>query len=270
MFSNPKKLRLFRGDCEEIDEFSFHKTRKSCLVGQGIYLTNKEQVADTYRVKGLPWRKVNGPVLSPIEIIFDGEAKDRNDAIEKSFQTFCERHEPKLCYNGLKQHQKKVMLEQLRQQFEEARLEGRITAEYVGNTNPRFPRTLRVKYDTQVFIGKVSVFEFPEKEFNDAMLDVYHIADPDILGMFFDAGVTYGTPYETRDDYVRHNLYNRWSRANYTGPKANFAAIRRVVEPFGYRGFEYAGGLHIGGHGRHRAFCVWHDEWVNNHLVHKK
>lgn len=267
MYNNPKKIRLFRGDKEEIDQFDFSMTNKRCLVGQGIYLTDKQEVADTYRVKGIKHWQHKGPILAPVETIFEGEARDRNDAIEKSFERFCARHEPRLNYNGLKANQKKQVLEQLRALFEEAKLEGRITAEYRQVNWRAGVRYLVVKYNTQIYMGEVSVFAFPEREFNDSMLHVYKIADPEILGLFFDAGLSYGTPYAERHEYVKHNTYCRWSRTPYTGPKPDFAKIRRIVEPFGFRGFEYDGGLMIGGFGRHRAFCVWNDEWVNAHRI---
>lgn len=259
MLGNPKCIKLYRGDYEEIDEFDFRKTKKSCLVGQGIYLTNREAVADTYRVKGA---RVDERLM-PIEVLFEGEAKDRPEAIEKGFRMFSILHERRLAYNGLKLKEKQRKEKELREAYELAKEQGRIKAEYL-NGNPRFARTLRVTYDTQVIIGQIAVFQFPEKEFTDSMLPIFEVNDPDILGMFFDAGIAYGTPYEDRDSYIRHNRYAR--RIEYT-KRIDFAGVRRLVEPFGYRGFEYPGGMMVGGHGRHRAFCVWHDDWVNEHLV---
>lgn len=68
-------LTLYRGDAEKIREFSFHKTNKHCLFGPGIYLTNKQKVADSYRTKGGRSHSLYSTTL------FSGHAKDRTEAL---------------------------------------------------------------------------------------------------------------------------------------------------------------------------------------------
>lgn len=48
-------LTLYRGDYTRIRKFAFHKTNRNCFVGQGIYLTDSIEIADTYRTKGADW-----------------------------------------------------------------------------------------------------------------------------------------------------------------------------------------------------------------------
>jgi len=46
----------------------------------------------------------------------------------------------------------------------------------------------------------------------------------------------------------------------------NYQRARRALQEYGYRGFEYPGGMITQGV-RHRAFCVWDEDFVNEHKM---
>lgn len=43
--------------------------------------------------------------------------------------------------------------------------------------------------------------------------------------------------------------------------------LSRVLKSAGFQGYEYDGGVLIGGYGRHRAFALWDQGYVNDHFI---
>jgi hypothetical protein len=254
-------LTLYRGDYEKIREFNFHKTKKYCLVGPGVYLTPSLRVAESYRVKGAQHEAYIRPTL------FCASAKDRTEAYEKAFLVF---HKDKKEVSGihrekLSEKQEKALQETHRREFITLREEGLITARYTGagvGTN----RVIQVDYKGRPGIGYITEFEFLRKPFSESVVDVCGvISDTTFWEIMFDHKVPYGTPYEGRHEYVTRN-----SQPYQTRPLPDRTlcdSIRRAVQPFDYKGFRYQGGRYVGGLGAHDAYCIWDDEYVNEHKV---
>ena len=66
-----------------IEEFDVNKTSDYCYAGKGIYLTDRLEIAMTYRTKGYRG-------FTPSSDLFEGLAKDRSEAIEKGFSRYKE------------------------------------------------------------------------------------------------------------------------------------------------------------------------------------
>lgn len=262
-------LRLYRGDSRKINEFDFSKTRKHCLVGPGIYLTNKLVVAETYRVKGSTER-------NPKEDLFSGEAKDRPEAFEKAFKVFfdfeCKYHPTMLWRTA---EQSKPFLAECKANYRALIEAGKIVAEYqaVYSWQTKRPRNITVTYKRDNKVGYLTQFDFPAQAFLASMIHIDgRITDTMFWEVVHDAGQVFGRPCESREEFIRTNLqvsaadvYTKSGRGTHSAE--TFIKLRRVLTPFGYRGFEYNGGNYTGGVGRHRAFCVWDDEFVNQHRV---
>ena len=175
-------LTLFRGDAEKIKTFDFNKTDKSCAVGQGIYLTNNLKVAQSYRDKGSNKRNVPS-------VLFQGDAKDRNDAYEKAFEVFVrEKIRTEKLVSGShplywKKHEEldkankallAKLMEKFRPEFLRLREEGRVVAEYSGAAVwGAKSRYLTVTLDVKEFeVGYITEFQFEEAVFNPTMFKV--------------------------------------------------------------------------------------------------
>lgn len=270
------QLILYRGDAEKIREFDFHKTDKYCLFGQGIYLTDKVRVAESYRTKGARRDTVYNRVL------FNGAAANRTEAFEKGFPLFASDFHHEMngtwLYRGLGNASPKF-LEQARARYRLLIEEGDIVATYtqapyrvMGRYIHQTPR-IEVTYDRKQKIGYVTKFAFEEKPFTASMIRIDRpIRDTMFWELMFDRKVDVGVKATTRHEYVVANS-DHFAKAIDFGSTvrsdrtATFRQIRNAVEPFGYRGFEYCGGRHIGGYGDHRAFVVWDDDYVNHHKV---
>lgn len=269
-------LTLYRGDAEKIREFDFSKTCKYSLFGPGIYLTNKVTVADSYRTKGA---RASDPYH---RVLFTGEAKNRTDAFEKAFPTFASdlHHETTGLWlnRGIDKASKKFLdMAQTRYRLliEEKLIVANYTqapttvcGRYVNNAT-----RLEVIYDRKKVVGYVTRFEFEEKPFSDSMIRIDRpIRDTTFWELMYDRKVKVGVAAPDRHAYVVVNS-DSFAKAIDFGSSVRsdrlgtFRQIRHAVEPYGYRGFEYGGGLHIGGFGQHRAFVVWDDDYVNEHRV---
>lgn len=259
-------LTLYRGDAEKIREFDFSKTDKHCLVGQGIYLTNRLRVAHSYRTKGASVRNGFRPVL------FEGVAKDRPDALVKAFQSYLDDY----LYATFSYNERQAMAKKPKQmervkaeqqaQFNRYVEEKKIVAEY-GSNYPH--RIIKVSFLHENGFGWVSQFEFPEETLKTSVLHVDKpITDTFFWELMWDNKVKVGKEAAVRAVYVALNQNERVldiSRSG--GRKEAYSAVRRVIEPYGFKGFEYDGGRIWGGLGHHRAFCLWDDEFVNDHKV---
>ncbi len=66
------------------------------------------------------------------------------------------------------------------------------------------------------------------------------------------------TSFDVFQNLVRNNGFPyRW---------LNYKKVRRALEEYGYRGLEYPGGMITNGIS-HRAFCVWDEDFINDHKV---
>lgn len=284
-------ITLYRGDSYEIEEFSFEKTKRTCLVGQGIYLTNTESVANTYRSKGVRRRDWSRNIHTTRDVsLFSAAVANRDVAKERAFAFFCGEHG--IYHRDIHDSRYKDRVSKLRVMYNRLIGDGLIKIEYsgtrvvdseylkkenvkptgsAGRANTWFVRNLTVTWfrpDIELF-GHISVFRFPKRPFNDSMFNLAATSyDRELLGMFYDAGCEFGDPYSDRDSYIRANTWVNWRGKRVSNfNKGHWSKMRHILEPIGYRGFEYPGGVHTGSATRHRAFCVWDDEWVNAHNV---
>lgn len=280
-------LTLYRGDFEQIDEFKTNKSYKHCLLGQGIYLTDKKRVADSYRKKG---SMVN--INARIHRV--NEAKNRTDALEKALPFFIlDKANDSLTwrnkYKNISSVPKKL-IEQYAALFWSMVEDKEIVANYIHRniklvTNGKTAGItasaihLSQKYvdaDTSVIdvvyakvpkVGYVTVFEFEADYFNNNLFNVDRELDQDVLGYLYDFGVFNGLPdISSRDVFLigkqRHSFMNL---TDTLGRHAVVSKLKNALRPFGVHGLEYNGGLRLGGCGHHRAFCMWDDDYVNHH-----
>ncbi len=271
------KLILYRGDATKIKEFKFKETSKYGLVGQGIYLTNKETIAHSYRTKNT--KKTNS------EVLFHGQSDNRAAALEEGFYGYCVEKwtEDKGCMTKYPTDPKQKKRFEDSQRLEYNRLidKGEIVASYtdvvgmVQYKSQKVKRSLKVVWTKlHVDIGYVTRFEFEEDHFNKAMFHVDQPCnDPAIWTLFYKAGIILGTPFDNLPDYLKSNVGRiPMPSVLRTGLHArvvrfDWVKLQRTLKPLGYLGFEYNGGMRLGGGYRHRAFCVWDENFVNEHKV---
>lgn len=271
------KLILYRGDSNKIKEFKYKETNKYCLLGQGIYLTNKESVAHTYRTKGT--RESNK------EILFSGQSDNRATALEEGFYWYCieKWKEDKGCMTKYPTDpkQKKKFEDPHRLEYSRLIEKGDIVASYtdvigmVQYKSQKVKRSLKVVWTKpHVEIGYVTRFEFEEDHFNKAM---FHVDQPcydtTFWTLVYNNGMFVGTPRDNLSDYVKENTGKKVMPSTIVPgllgrvTRPNWLKLQRLLRPLGYLGFEYDGGVRLGGGHRHRAFCVWDENFVNEHKV---
>lgn len=278
-----KTITLYRGDSDKIRNFETKKSNSFCLLGKGIYLTNRLSIAKTYMDKG--------SVEYNCFDLFQGTATNRLEAYEKAFKEFLRiqlRNHP--MYLRKMDEKSKAYLNlvaEARNHYNNLIDEGSIKADY---DVPRFrdsPRTITVAYTPDEVIGYVTKFEFPEFEFNTSVFKVDGtIRDEFFWELMWDNKVEFGTQHDSKDTYIKMNsnghsippfipavslkrmsgLRLHSQNHNWKDVKALMAA-KRLLIPYGYKGFEYEGGRYVGGAGRHRAFSMWDDEYINDHKI---
>lgn len=268
-------LRLYRGDYRKITEFDFHKTNKYCYVGPGVYLTDSLKVAETYRTKGSSERP-------RVSLLFSGSAKDRTMALEKAFAAFMEEKCREQGVRFTRDSNTKAwhrIGEEARAEFQRLVDAKKIVAEYTSTGYQLRERALDVTYYRDDKVGYITEFLFPRAAFLSSVVNIdERIVDRMFWEIVHDAGQVYGTPYSNRDDFIRANMMKKFERQTTRSVNGRlvlsgrhdrhvFTTLRRILKPYGYRGFEYNGGVHVGGFGRHRAFCIWDDDFVNEHRV---
>jgi hypothetical protein len=263
-------ITLFRGDADKIKEFDFRKTRAYCLVGQGVYLTNKKTVADSYRTKGAK--------ADDRSVLFVGVAQNRNEAYEKAFDKYAHLMgedaglipkwgpwSAKMTPGEWQKFKSKVRVD-----FDVLRECGDVEAVYLNaalsHSHQPPNRRIQVNWSTSKSVGYRTEFAFDLQEFNSSMAMVLgRNPNPEFWEAMWDAKTGYGTPYSDRDLYVSRNMREYRHPSNNT--TSTWRKMRLALEAVGFKGFEYPGGEIWGGLGQHRAFCVWDDEWVNEHIV---
>lgn len=281
-----KQLILYRGDSTVIDEFKFKKTKSTCLVGQGIYLTNSEKIADTYRKKGNWSRKSHR-----VEVLFNESAFNRLDAYERAFMSFINvdglpKFEDvnvyvlKVKIDNPKRHgelskKEQKALQQYRALYDQLKDDEKITAEYTSTLKDSHGRRpIKVEYHHGEPTGYLSRFVFDEKEFNQSVFKIDQVYDPAFWELIWDNQIQFGryrtvwpdSPIKDKDLFIKFNIEQADRNPLNKYFTTIYREIRHVLEPYGYNGFEYSGGIMMGGN-RHRAFCIWDEQWVNKHLV---
>lgn len=280
------ELVLYRGDSEKIHEFKFNKTFKHCLVGQGIYLTDNLKIADSYREKGSSVKK-----KLPL---FHGHAANRLEAMEKAFKAYCETIWCEKKGYKCRPTEKEWLSFQKTCQSEWTRLIeiGAIETKYVshpiavggksggrssisGSASRSHQKALKttespcisVILGNDITIGYVSKFVFNKNYIDNNVIHVDRPCnDVEFWGLMYDAGITIGTPYADRDSYVKGNFNNKILDSSKQS-RTEWNRIKNILVPYGIIGFEYNGGKHLGGGLRHRAFCIWDENFVNSHKV---
>lgn len=255
-------IKLWRGDAEKIRRFDYNKTNKGCYVGQGVYLTDSLRVAKSYMTKGTD--KANKFTL------FKGLAKDRAEAFEKALDAYTEDW-ARDNHLSMKLRDKVFFAkkrEALREHLAQAKEDGRLVINYCKGYRESF---LEALFTPEQVHGYLAEFEFPAKDFETSVFHVEkRIQDSFFWELVWDQKVPgFGLSATTREEFVRINS----TISDYHSYRAEsfrlhpWTALRRVLQPYGYRGFEYLGGRLIGSQGLHRAFCLWDDEFVNDHKV---
>lgn len=267
-------LTLYRGDFERIEEFRFNKTNKWCLVGQGVYLTDTREVAESYRTKDAPYHE-------PSTIEATLVAANRDEAKEQFYQKLFFPRVARALTRDMKsppKDPKKALADKVRAAWIKHLEYDRVTTEYVevfGRNTPRRrtePTQIRIKCHLigATIVGHVSAFRFDRSVINSTMLDLRK-GDRLFWEIMWDQGLhdLIGTPYSRTDRsaYIWRNSSERRSISEWGLTNDKYPIIRRAIEPFGYRGFEYRGGWHTSNPIRHRAFCVWDEKFVNSHRI---
>lgn len=274
-------LTLYRGDYTRIRKFAFHKTNRNCFVGQGIYLTDSIEIADTYRTKGADWDiRKNNKVFE-----YERAHATKGEFLEALFKAYVKEVLNKKIENATTQD---------RFCFQDEIEQKKITISH--HTGSIFGR----RYDERVFtatrrdderVGYLTKFNFPRRLFNDGVLSVHKrvsAVDKDLIHALYQArcfksSIKFGmyvrnhnniknkvSHHEWKETTVEFNTFEKlWDYAERNGLQQSglkYDRARVVLEDFGYIGFEYNGGQNTGGR-RHRAFCVWSEDFVNEHKV---
>lgn len=275
------ELVLYRGDFEKIHEFKYKKTHAWSLVGKGIYLTNDLKIAQSYRTKG--------GSEEATKTLFIGEAANRTEALKAAFKTFCEfQWRNKGGRGRYLSGTEAIRFEQSCQaQWSQLIEAGAIKADYISHPIPtggrrcgassaqrahqkerlkHAPPRLKVEWDKDIKVGYVSKFIF-DKAYIDT--NVLHVDRPcydeAFWGLMYDRQIAIGRQYATREDYVKANRGRRILQT--TGEFTAWEKVKNALMPYGIIGYEYNGGQRLGGGYNHRAFCLWNDEFVNQHKI---
>lgn len=275
-----RKIILYRGDSEKIRCYDVRKTNEYCLLGKGVYLSDSLSVAKSYMDKGGD--------DSNCFTLFEGSASNRLDAYEKAFGMFLKIYFKKHpMYSRDIDEKSKVYLNitaEARNRYNSLIVEGNVKADYVAQQRRAASKFLTVTYSPENTVGYVTKFEFPEHEFNTAVFKVDgRIRDEFFWELMWDNKVEFGTQHDCKATYIKMNSdghsipsfrpmfslrqmvksgyvpqHNNWRN------KKALMIVKQLLIPYGYKGFEYNGGGYVGGNGKHRAFSMWDDEFVND------
>lgn len=295
-------ITLYRGDLTMIESFEMSKASKHSLVGQGIYLTNNEQVATSYRVKG-------SDKPAEDQNLWQGLASDRPEAYRLAYMAYVGARLG-IKYPYIRENAKNrtptetailAGIDRFAEEYQHSIADGLIRAEYVSYRNrggETSKREMVVHYFRKASVGHLSKFRFSAREFNTSMFMIDgRIADAFFWELVWDNNIDAGLRLsdDTKEVFVDRNRWRAEGISNYahnksTGVLTNvfvsykdrratrrrlnnssefmrYLALAKMLRPYGYRGFEYRGGVVTGSNIRHRAFSVWDDEWVNEHRV---
>ena len=285
-------LTLYRGDTIKIEEFRFNKTQASCLVGKGIYLTNNQSVAESYRTKGAyEYHKNFNPKNHQDNILIQGmEFPNKLEALEKALQSFAadiyrERFQknptvrkgkyPDFTFEHTSEFLKFVE-NVARKEFNQHLLDDNINVQVSRNFKGYRSFKITLINPKKREIGKLSRFEFPEPFFSRNVL-VTDEVERSVMDLIWENQLhKKAANYDCIKDFLNHEFsidMARWSyfpqskyRFKLDYYSVNWNKLRNILIPYGIIGYEYEGGWMTGGR-RHRAFSIWDEEFVNKHRV---
>lgn len=261
---------LYRGDSTKIDTFKINKTNKYALVGSGIYLTDSIKLANTYREKN------NKEVA--VKVLFSETTKDRHTAYNLAYPVFEQCyfvHSKKgIHFNKFKatSEYKKWSLD-TRKIYNEFIYTGEIVGIYL------FDKHIKVIWNIKPIeeIGFISKFKVPvfdidnrtfkiDREFKtNCTLDIEFIELLKTTFFYKRVEKEYYAKYITK-----HNGSPIFNIATYFSThlllkidNKSLKVIKKFLTSKDFIGLEYSGGLLMGGHGTHRAFCIWNENWIN-------
>lgn len=250
---------LYRGDSASIRKFEFSRTEKHSLVGQGIYLTSKVEVAHSYRTKGVYDSSSydNGE-------FFSGEFKNTEEAKIAAFEEFLKL---KYIEQGMGKWPPKDMKKI--SAFRSSMIglfEDMLLSKEIMHVKPMVGSLIKLHTFTRKanLPGRITKFVFPNdhKRFDNSVVNISKLhSDRALLDYLFECRLIIGVDYdavEIRAKYFRTTPYPPNIHINYN------RSIPKLKE-IGYIGYEYPGGQMVGGLGRHRAFSIWDEEYVNAH-----
>lgn len=262
-----KTLVLYRGDYSKIKKYETAKTYKHCLFGQGIYLTEDRNVAETYRVKGSNefYRSIS----------FYKEYRNKEELYADLRRTYCE-----YLYSvdsGKQQHQLSD------RDKEKAHIVYKHQALLQQDAGfPAYsikiikrPNTIAVHVEqlkTSKPVGYLTEFHF-DKDYllnNIYDIDAPYVRNHDILRE------VYGE--KKFDEMVRNTKpsYRGWSFGDITtenllGERSFYTRNLHILtktlsKEYGVLGYRYNGGYRTGNR-LHAAFSIWDEDYVNEHMV---
>lgn len=299
-------LTLYRGDADKIKEFEFKKTNKYCLLGQGIYLTDNLKIANTYRTKGsgitpvhqlfygqadnrldalklaypkfcgIQWANENKAFPYGYTRLTTAEQKKYEDKYRDLYQKLIEDKEIKVEYTTA------PVVTAVRGRF--TKPSATIAAQKELEKNHK--KYLKVEWEEIPDAGYITRFEFKPEEFNPFVFNVDVACNDEFFWeLMYDAKLPIGHAAANMEEYIRANKGVKPFDAVVKRPdpnarqtmkqriarydeKAMWRKIANIIKPYGYIGYEYNGGTRLGGgYGRHRAFSIWDEDFVNEHKV---
>lgn len=285
-------LILYRGDTIEIEEFRFEKTHRHCLLGRGIYLTNRTSVAETYRTKGAwQFHKNYNPEDYQDNILLEQKlCKNKPEALEKACKVFAIRLYEKR-YN--KRYHVRVENKKAKDSEYVASKEFLTFYEKIGR--PEFQRLLELgeitvvaenRFEGRLFtikainrnkkeLGKISQFRFPKNFLERNIVKTHELGLDECHLLWEHALHEKASRYNSASEFIEKELFNKtyWHSPKKIFDvgsdgynKINWNKFRDILVPFGVIGYEYPGGLISSSHG-HRAFNVWDEDFVNKHRI---
>lgn len=251
------RIKLYRGDCSLIDSFDYSRTESNCAAGRGFYLTASKKLASTYRVKGAGYDQ-------KLHMLFEGVSSNMPEALEAAFQAYLKRYRSEVAsIKNERLRLKAVAFE--RELFDRRVKSGEVATQISSSNNWVVIRLVKPEFP----IGYLSIFSFDKREFETGILNLGGVTDPCIWEMVYDVYSKlpfYNSKYgPSREEYVRMNI---GKDIGLNQRNDFYLQLQKALEPYGYRGFEYEGGFLVGGHGYHRAFCVWDADYINKHKIH--
>lgn len=274
------QLTLYRGDATKIKTFDFNKTNDYCLVGQGIYLTDKVIVAESYRGKGS--NTANEKTL------FHGEASSKGEALEFAKDSYLYKEWQKT-HPGTAPPKNKIkdLWEKHKYKFLNHLDNDEITVQ--ANRYPKGVIYTVVLNDSDPE-GYLTKFVFPKKHFLSNVIDVDKTyPDEGFLEIIYETQTrinpkfNYGCLYlrvsqkkkkqdETLNNFVTtypsfESFKRATQRKGLLNMGLNWNNYIPILKTYGILGYRYSGGRHMGGCGTHNAYSIWDDEFVNDHKV---
>lgn len=271
-------ITLYRGDFEKIEKFEIVQTSKYCAVGQGIYLTNNKDVANSYRVKGSEHNAED-------KHIWMGKANDRNHAYSLAFNRYVAIQLGMGSFDYIGGKKGELILKNSDKYIDQYKIDiadGLVKANYVN----QYLKELVVTYDRPVTHGHLSAFNFQPSEFNTSMFMVDGvIRDEFFWELIWDNNIDFGELGDgeaNKSNFIKYNTSPFGRRATFNnrpGTMRGGAGLRmgsankiwkkiaNLLEPYGYKGFEYTGGSRTSSCVKHRAFVVWDENWINEHRI---